>query len=48
LSTAEGVMRGSLLILDVPDRTAAEGWAAGDPYAKAGLFGRVEIRAWTA
>lgn len=42
----EGVMCGSLLILDVPDRTAAEGWAAGDPYARAGLFGRVEIRAW--
>lgn len=41
-----GEMCGSLLILDVPDRAAAEAWAAGDPYALAGLFERVEIRAW--
>jgi uncharacterized protein len=41
-----GEMCGSLLILDVPDRAAAEAWAAGDPYAMAGLFERVEIRAW--
>lgn len=42
----DGVMRGSLLVLDVPDRGAAEAWAADDPYARAGLFERVEIRAW--
>lgn len=42
----EAVMRGSLLVLDVPDRGAAEAWAADDPYARAGLFERVEIRAW--
>jgi hypothetical protein len=38
-----GDMAGSLLILDVPDRAAAEAFAANDPYAKAGLFQRVEI-----
>jgi uncharacterized protein YciI len=39
-------MCGSLLILDVADRAAAEAWADGDPYAKAGLFETVEIHAW--
>ena len=37
---------GSLLIIDFPDRVAAESCAAGDPYAKAGLFESVEIRPW--
>ncbi len=46
LDTA-GAMAGSLLILDLPDREAAEAWAADDPYARAGLFARVEIRAWS-
>jgi uncharacterized protein len=41
-----GTMCGSLLVLDLPDRRAADDWAAGDPYARAGLFERVEIRAW--
>jgi len=34
---------GSLLVLDVPDRGSAEAFAAGDPYARAGLFARVDI-----
>lgn len=42
----DGAMTGSLLVLDLPDRAAAEAWAAGDPYAKAGLFETVTIRAW--
>lgn len=46
LLDADGAMAGSLLILDVPDRAAAEAWAAGDPYAAADLFAKVEIRAW--
>jgi uncharacterized protein YciI len=41
-----GGMIGSLLILDVEDRAAAEAFAAGDPYARAGLFESVEIRPW--
>jgi hypothetical protein len=41
-----GAMIGSLLILDVEDRSAAEAFAADDPYAQAGLFETVEIRAW--
>jgi uncharacterized protein YciI len=41
-----GGMIGSLLILDLPDMVAAEAWAANDPYAKAGLFDSVTVRAW--
>ena len=41
-----GAMVGSLLVLDVPDRAAAEAWAANDPYARAGLFERVQVRPW--
>ena len=37
---------GSLLILEFPDRAAAERFAADDPYAKAGLFAAVTITPW--
>lgn len=43
---AEGVMCGSLIILDVDDMAAAEVWAANDPYAKAGLFADVRLEQW--
>ena len=36
-------MNGSLLILEAPDRAAAEAYLAGDPYVKAGLFERTSI-----
>ena len=39
-----GDMAGSLLILEVEDRAAAEAFSRDDPYALAGLFERVEIR----
>ncbi len=42
----EGEMCGSLLVLEVESLQAAQDWAAADPYAKAGLFERVEIREW--
>ncbi|OYQ34961.1 hypothetical protein CHU95_10335 [Niveispirillum lacus] len=35
---------GSLLIMEFADKNAAEAFAAGDPYAKAGLFQSVSIR----
>lgn len=41
-----GDMAGSLVILDVTDMSAAQDWAANDPYAKAGLFESVELMAW--
>ncbi|MEM6727635.1 MAG: YciI family protein [Pseudomonadota bacterium] len=43
---ADGQMCGSLIILDVADMTEAEAWAAGDPYAKAGLFASVSLDPW--
>ncbi|WP_282181990.1 YciI family protein [Aliiroseovarius marinus] len=43
---AEGMMCGSLLVLDVDDMAAAQAWADGDPYAKAGLFADVRIEQW--
>jgi len=39
-------MVGSLLILDVADKTAAEEFAANDPYNKAGLFDSVTVAPW--
>ncbi len=44
LLDAEGKPCGSLLVVDVADRAAAEALAAGDPYAKAGLFESTVIR----
>lgn len=46
LSDDGEAMVGSHLIIEFPDRAAAEAFAAGDPYAKAGLFESVEIRPW--
>ena len=46
LLDGEGQMCGSLIVLDVKDMAAAENWAAGDPYARAGLFERVTIIEW--
>jgi uncharacterized protein YciI len=39
-------MTGSLLVLDVADRRAAETFAENDPYAKAGLFESVQVKRW--
>ncbi len=41
-----GAMCGSLVILDLPDMEAARAWAAGDPYALAGLFDSVALVEW--
>ena len=45
---AGGDMAGSLIIIDVADQAAAEAFSADDPYRKAGLFERVDIRPWKA
>jgi len=39
-------MCGSVVILDLADRSAAKSFAANDPYAKAGLFEQVTIDRW--
>lgn len=41
----DGEMCGSLIVVQAEDRAAAEAFAAGDPYAKAGLFEQVTITA---
>lgn len=41
-----GQMIGSLLILSLENRDAAEAWAAHDPYARAGLFASVTLTEW--
>ena len=42
----DGNALGSMLILDCADQAAAEAFCAGDPFAKAGVFGSVEVRPW--
>jgi uncharacterized protein YciI len=42
----EGKPNGTLAMIEAEDRAEAEAIAASDPYAKAGLFGQVEIRPW--
>lgn len=42
----DGKPTGSLVVFDVADAAAAHALAEQDPYAKAGLFESVEIRAW--
>ena len=44
LLDVDGRPCGSLLIVDVADRAAAEGFAASDPYAAVNLFESVVIR----
>lgn len=39
-------MNGSLIVVEAPSLQAAQDIAAGDPFAKAGLFASVEIRPW--
>lgn len=39
-------VQGSLLVIEAADRAAAQAFAAGDPYAKAGLFESVTIKAF--
>jgi hypothetical protein len=43
---ADGAMCGSLVVLEVEGVQAAKDWAAGDPYARAGLFDSVDVREW--
>jgi uncharacterized protein YciI len=39
-----GANTGGLMLLDVPDRAAAEQFIANDPFARAGVFAAVTIR----
>ena len=41
-----GQMCGSLVVLEADSLSAAEAWAAGDPYKAAGLFDSVTVAEW--
>ncbi|MCW2285857.1 uncharacterized protein YciI [Rhodoblastus acidophilus] len=43
---AAGQMCGSMLVLDCADEAEARAMLAQDPYAQAGLFASVELRAY--
>lgn len=43
---AEGKPCGSMLVVEAETIEAARDIVAGDPYAKVGLFGATEVRAW--
>jgi len=43
---SDGAMTGSLVVIEAADRSAAQDWAAQDPYALAGLFTKVRIEEW--
>jgi len=42
----DGTMAGSMFILEAADLAAAKAFNAADPYTKAGLFERVDVRAF--
>lgn len=42
----EGKPDGSLVVVEAADKAEAEALASRDPYAGAGLFESVEVRAW--
>lgn len=45
--TADGqTPTGSVIIIDLPDRAAVDTFCANDPYARAGLFQRVDVTPW--
>ena len=46
LSEDGEAMTGSVLLMDFPDRAAAESFTAGDPYNMAGLFAKVVVQRW--
>jgi uncharacterized protein YciI len=43
---ADGKPNGSLVVIEANDKDAATAILAEDPYAKAGLFETVEVKAW--
>lgn len=42
----DGQMCGSLIVLETDSIESARAWAAGDPYAKAGLFESASVTEW--
>jgi uncharacterized protein YciI len=43
---SKGDMAGSMIIFEAADLEAAKKWHANDPYVRAGLFARSDVRPW--
>ena len=43
---AKGDMAGSLIVFEADNIEAARAWHAQDPYVKAGLFAKSDVRPW--
>jgi uncharacterized protein YciI len=43
----QGQMCGSLFVIEVADKAAAEAFSDGDPFKQRGVFAKVEIRGFT-
>ena len=43
LTDDEGQMKGSLLVVDFPDRAALDEYLAGEPYVVEGVWKKIEI-----
>jgi hypothetical protein len=46
LDPSQAIMNGSLLIIEAENEAVAKALASEDPYARAGVFQRVDIRPW--
>lgn len=46
LSDDGAVWVGSVMLIELPGRSAVEDMVSGDPYALAGMYSSVEIHAW--
>lgn len=46
LEDEAGTVIGSLILIDVPDRAAADAFVAADPFFGIGLFERFEVKRW--
>ncbi|WP_277962708.1 YciI family protein [Pseudomonas sp. RIT-To-2] len=47
LDDTDGRMNGTLLVVEAASRVEVEAFLADDPYVKAGIFERIEIRPWS-
>ena len=43
----QGQMAGSLFVVEVADKAAAQAFSDADPFVQRGVFGKVEIRGFT-
>ncbi len=47
MTDAEGVMIGTMLVIEAASQDVMERFVTGDPYSKAGIYAQVDIRPYT-